>query len=583
MTLFAATTAFFVFIFVVIGNYAGRRVKTLEDYYVAGRRAPTFVILGTLVASNMSTTVFMGEAGFTYAGQLGPYLLLPGLPVTGYVFGALFFGTYLRRSRATTVAGFFGERFASPEVQRIAGWTVILGLGGYLLVVTQGAALLLSDLTGVSYTEGVLIAWLSYSTFTLYAGSKGVVITDTLMFLLFTAASFFVVVHLVEGFGGISQTIQDLTRQDVKPDLTSWHGIIGDGTPWPTALDFLIWFVLIELSWSLVYAVSPWQSSRHLMAKSEHVVLRASIYTVLAVIFLQIAIYGAGGFVNLANPNIENEETVLIWAAMNLVPSYLGALLIAGIVCAALSSASTFLSLVGFSVSKDLGLQNTAESLGRTRTAMALISLVVLGLSLFLPHNLFWITLFIGTVFASSWGPVGLMSIWSRSITARGARWGMLAGLLANIVPAALDYVGLVDLPSYMEPVLLGIVASVLFTRLGSRGDVVSEQERDYRTQLHQTPPVDIDRRATRITLLAPKLLIAYGCVMPFLLLHFYVEPYQLGAGIIELGESIDWRHAEPWFVIGPLIIYVPLGVIAWRVIQRRYTPSAPPIGARHA
>ncbi|GIR83358.1 MAG: hypothetical protein CM15mP84_11060 [Cellvibrionales bacterium] len=36
MTLFAATTAFFVFIFVAIGNYAGRRVKTLEDYYVAG-------------------------------------------------------------------------------------------------------------------------------------------------------------------------------------------------------------------------------------------------------------------------------------------------------------------------------------------------------------------------------------------------------------------------------------------------------------------------------------------------------------------------------------------------------------------
>ena len=575
MTLFAATTAFFVFIFVVIGNYAGRRVKTLEDYYVAGRRAPTFLIIGTLVASNMSTTVFMGEAGFTYAGQLGPYLLLPGLPVSGYVFGALFFGTYLRRSRAITVAAFFGERFASPEVQRIAGWTVILGLGGYLLVVTQGAALLLSDLTGVSYVEGVLIAWLSYSTFTLYAGSKGVVITDTLMFLLFTGASVFVVMHLVEGFGGISQTIQDLTRQDVKPDLMSWHGIIGHGTPWPTALDFLIWFVLIDLSWSLVYAVSPWQSSRHLMAKSEHVVLRASIYTVLVVIFLQIAIYGAGGFVNLANPNIENEETVLIWAAMHMVPSYLGAILVAGIVCAALSSASTFLSLVGFSVSKDLGIQNTTESLGRTRTAMALISLVVLGLSLFLPHNLFWITLFIGTVFASSWGPVGLMSIWSQTITARGARWGMLAGLLANIVPAALDYIGLIDLPSYMEPVLLGIVASVLFARLGSRGDVVSKEERDFRTQLHQTPPVDIDRRATRISLLAPMLLIAYGCVMPFLLLHFYVEPYQLGAGIIELGDSIDWRHAEPWFVIGPLMIHVPLGVIAWRVIRRRYRPRA--------
>jgi Na+/proline symporter len=583
VTIFATTIACFVFIFVLIGSYAGRRVKTLEDYYVAGRRAPTFLIIGTLVASLMSTTVFMGEAGFTYAGQLGPYLLLPGLTVTGYVYGALFFGTFLRRSRATTVAAFFGDRFASSEVQRIAGWTVILGLGGYLLVVTQGAALLLSDLTGISYAEGVVIAWLSYSTFTLYAGSKGVVITDTLMFLLFTGASFFLVLHLVEGFGGISQTIQDLTRQDVKPGITSWHGVIGEGTPWPTALDFFIWFVLIDLSWSLVFAVSPWQSSRHLMAKSEHVVLRASIYTVLVVIFLQIAIHGAGGFVNLANPNIDDEETVLIWAATHLVPTYLGALLVAGIVCAALSSASTFLSLIGFSASKDLGIHKDTESLGRTRLAMALISFVVLVLSLFLPHNLFWITLFIGTVFASSWGPVGLMSIWSQSITARGARWGMLAGLLANIVPAALDYLGVIDLPSYLEPVLLGIVASILLAYLGSKGDVISQQERHYRTQLHQTPEVDLDRGATRITLLAPLLLIVYGCLMPFLLLHFYVEPYQLGAGIIEIGQSIDWSQAEPWFVIGPLVIHMPLGVVAWRVIRRRYTPSASPVAASHA
>jgi len=50
-----------------------------------------------------------------------------------------------------TVAAFFGERFASPEVQQIAGLDGYLGVGGYLLVVTQGAALLLSDLTGVSY------------------------------------------------------------------------------------------------------------------------------------------------------------------------------------------------------------------------------------------------------------------------------------------------------------------------------------------------------------------------------------------------------------------------------------------------
>ena len=145
MSLFTLTIVASVVLFIAVGNFAGRRVKNLDDYLVAGRRAPTLLIVGTLVASLMSTTVFMGEAGFTYAGQLGPYLLLPGLTVTGYVYGALFFGTYLRRSQATTVAAFFGERFDDGGVQRLAGLTIILGLGGYLLVVTQGAALLIAD------------------------------------------------------------------------------------------------------------------------------------------------------------------------------------------------------------------------------------------------------------------------------------------------------------------------------------------------------------------------------------------------------------------------------------------------------
>ena len=81
-----------------------RKVKALDDYFVAGRRAPTLLIVGTLVASVFSTSIFLGEAGFTYDGQLGPYLLFPGIAVIGYVYGALLFGTYLRRSRAPTVA-----------------------------------------------------------------------------------------------------------------------------------------------------------------------------------------------------------------------------------------------------------------------------------------------------------------------------------------------------------------------------------------------------------------------------------------------------------------------------------------------
>jgi sodium/pantothenate symporter len=107
----------------------------------------------------------------------------------GYVLGALFFGRYLRRSRTNTLAEFFGQRFNSKRVQVLAGITIVLALGGYLLAVTQGAAILLAELTDLSYVQALVVAWLSYTTFTMYSGSRGVILTDTLMFLLFTVAS----------------------------------------------------------------------------------------------------------------------------------------------------------------------------------------------------------------------------------------------------------------------------------------------------------------------------------------------------------------------------------------------------------
>ncbi|MEM8941915.1 MAG: sodium:solute symporter family protein [Pseudomonadota bacterium] len=575
MSLFAATIAVSVVLFIVIGTYSGRRIRSIDDYFVAGRRAPTLFITGTLVASVFSTTIFLGEAGFTYAGQLGAYLLLPGVAVTGYVYGALFFGTFLRRSRAPTVADYFGQRFQSRRVQQFAGLTIVLGLGGYLLVVTQGAALLLVDILGVSYQLAVVIAWVSYTLFTLYSGSQGVVLTDTLMFLLFTVATIFFGFALLDHVGGVQFAIEELTRREVKPQLTTWHGTIGEGTPWATPFDFFIWFVIIDIAWSIVYAVSPWQSSRHLMARSEHVVLRAAIYACLAVIGLQILIYGAGGIVNLANPNIEPVETVMLWAAQNLVPEWLGALLVAGIVAAGLSSASTFLSLVGFSVSNDLARNPGELKLRTTRICMAAVALTVLVLALLVPANVFWITLFIGTVFASSWGPMAFMSIWSRRITAPAAFWGMVTGFMANVIPAALVLFEFLTLPSYADPALLGLATGLLTIWWVSARTEATAGERQYQEALHVTPPEDRDPAQCRKTLIAPLMLCGYGLVMPFLMLTFYVLPYQRGSGEVAVDGGLNWQFVEPWIAFGPAVLFIPLGLISFLVIRRRYAPSA--------
>ena len=118
MDLFTLTIGISILVYVLIGSYAGRSVKKLDDYFVAGRRAPTLLILGTLVASVMSTAIFMGEAAFTYDGQLGAYLLFPGIAVTGYMLGALFFGRFAQGNNA--IVFFIHVASYSPDSPTLA-------------------------------------------------------------------------------------------------------------------------------------------------------------------------------------------------------------------------------------------------------------------------------------------------------------------------------------------------------------------------------------------------------------------------------------------------------------------------------
>ena len=571
MSIFSLAIALSVIIFILVGLYAGRNVIKIDDYFVAGRQAPTVLIVGSLVASVFSASIFLGEAGFTYDGQLGPYILMPGVAVVGYVYGALFFGTFLRRSRAPTVADFFGQRFDSRKVQQAAGLTIIIGLSGYLVVVTQGAAILLSELAGLDYFTAIFLAWFSYTLFTLYSGSKGVILTDTLMFLLFCGATLLFVDYIVGGLGGTAQAVEDLTRVKSKPDIASWHGTVGPGTEWPTPKDYLIWSLVMDMSWGFVYAVGPWQAGRHLMARDEHVVIRAAIYACLAVALMQILVYGVGGLINLSNPEISPSETVIIWAAQNLVPQFLGALLLAGIMAAALSSASTFLSLVGFSVGNDLLPRKDKLTLRTSRLSMLATAVIVLILCLLLPPNIFWLMLFIGTVFASSWGPVGFMSIWSKSITADAAFWGIIVGFSGNVIPSGLEYLGLIQLPSYLNPAILGAGLSVTTIFFLSKIGVVTEREFSYRAYLHRTPIQDHDQHKARTTIFASGFLILYGFVMPFLLIKYYVMPYQRGVGQLSLDGSLDYWTGESILALLTAPVYIILGLIVAWVVWRRY------------
>ena len=321
-------------VYMAVGIWAGRSVKDVNDYYVSGRNAPTILIAGTLFASMLSVNGFMGDQGCCYTGNITNLVLLNSMCAMGYVIGPLVFGRYLRRSECTTMPEYFGSRYNDPRNRRVAGIITIISLTAYLLASITGVGILMQELTGLSYEVCLLLAWVCFTAFTFYSGSKGVIITDTMMFMVFLGATLIAGPYIFNAQGGIGELLTNLMNNpDVPANLLDYHGNV-PGTGASDVFGAMMYTITMGIIWLITVAVSPWQAGRNLMAKSEHVTFRsgaiAAICTVVFLLFLNLMSISV---LNL-NPSLEDPQRVLIWASFNVMPKLVGTLVLAGIMAA---------------------------------------------------------------------------------------------------------------------------------------------------------------------------------------------------------------------------------------------------------
>lgn len=511
-------------IYLVIGFFISRRVKDANDFYVAGRNAPILLIVGSMIASYVSTGMFMGDAGEYYSGIFSPMTILATMQVVGYIVGAVFFGRYLRRSQVMTIPDFFGKRFCSEKLRNLATITAIITMTVYLLSVVQGVGTLMHVVTGVEYNTCIILAILVFSIVTVASGSRGVLITDTLMFSVFTIALVISVFVITGKAGGWYSVVDQLNHFEIK-DLLSWHGNLD--YMYPTGLENVIWGVVYGIVWMSVCMVGPWQSSRYLMAKNEHTVVRSSIFSALGIFSLQLLAGMAAVTVNLFHPEMESASHVLIWAAMNILPTLLGVVLLTGVLAAGISSATTFLSLIGSSVANDI-YKGKGDSIKIGRLSMVAVSVVVLLLAVFNPPQILWIMYFGGAIVASAWMPVALTSILSKRITKTGAFAGMLTGFVGCFSLKLYSNMAHVTLPAICDPVIVGIVLNVIGIVIGSSLTQVSDEEQKARAALFVIPEEEKDPKEREKTLKYMKLAPVLGIIVATVLTLVWAVPYTI-------------------------------------------------------
>ena len=269
------------------------------------------------------------------------------------------------------------------------------------------------------------------------------------------------------------------------------------------------------------------------MARDEHVVMRSSIWSSMGVMVVTIALYFTAAFVRNINGSLPGNQA-LIWAAVNVLPPVIGIVMLTGISAAGISSASTFLSLVGFSLVNDIMPdkgRDDGKKLSLSRLTMLAASLVILVLAYFNPPQIFVIMYFGGTVIASSWSLVAFGSVWSKKLSKTGAFWGMLLGFSGCVVSKILYAALSITPPVILDPFFIGIALSLTGAVLGSVLRPVSTGEEELRAALFRAPASALDEAECRKDHRLWIVYLLFGIALGAFFLLMYALPYCRAVG----------------------------------------------------
>lgn len=171
----------YVFVFLSFSLYIGiaiwSRAGSTDDFYVAGGGVPPLANGMATAADWMSAASFISMAGLiSFLGRDGTFYLMGW--TGGYVLLALLLAPYLRKFGKFTVPDFIGDRYYSRPARLIAVFCAIVVSFVYVCGQMQGAGIVFSRFLEVDITTGVIIGMAIVFFYAVLGGMKGITYTQ---------------------------------------------------------------------------------------------------------------------------------------------------------------------------------------------------------------------------------------------------------------------------------------------------------------------------------------------------------------------------------------------------------------------
>jgi len=437
--------------------------RSAADFAIGGRSVGPWVTALSFVAAYYSSVVIIGGGAFGWKYGLSTLWVGASNVLVGTTLAWIVLGRRIRRFTenldAMTLPGLFGARYASPSTRVFSAAVTGLFLIVYNVSVLKGMANSFEVLMDMPYWAGVVLSAAVILFYTAVGGYLAVVWTSFVQGIVMIVALVLLSWVALAKVGGMAALVTKLGA--VSPGLVSSPGEWG-------------WAGLV--SFSLIVSLGTWGMPQLLIrfySIKDAKMLRLGVVIVTLGASVALLPYLSGAIARVLVPELASADQAIPSLTALVLNDWGGALFLAGVVAAGMSTFAGVLIIISSSMVRDVWIKGLGRKMSpaaevRAGRIMSLaVGLISMLIALRPPALVLVLTAFSWAVIASTnlW-PLLFGIYWKRTSPA-----ATLASMISGATAALLWQILRSNFPDPWKGIhgfIVGVVVGLMVILIGS-------------------------------------------------------------------------------------------------------------------
>ena len=416
-----------------VGLWAKGRNRDIADFYLAGRGLGAWVAAISASASSSSAWTLLGVSGAAYAWGLPALWLFPAT-VGGFLINWVWVAPRLQRLAREESAVTLSEVVAPPGlgssrrlILRIAAIIIVFCFIFYIASQFEAAGKAFESVFDLSKRSSILLGAAIVLAYTLLGGFWAVSVTDTVQGLLMVVAAVVLPIAALLAIGGPADLIEGLRVVGLSGTTANPAMFAG-----VTGLFFILGFFGITIN----YPGQPHVVNRYMALKDEQSLRHGRIIALTWAVLVYAGMLTLGLCARVLFADLGDFEQVLFKSAETLLPAVVAGVMLAAVMSAIMSTADSQLLVAASAISYDWNLADGKVSTGLLRTRVTVVVVLIFAtlLALLWRADIFSRVLFAWAAMGAAFGPILLVRLCGRAVSAFGTLMAMSSGFLLTVL-----------------------------------------------------------------------------------------------------------------------------------------------------